>query len=156
MSVARRGLRNMPDYASYKVKAGILAGATYPPQTLTDARTGAKKEDPRAGMPVALIAASLNYGTAKIPPRPFMNETAARERKAWADGVVKLVRNGMTFEQALTAIGQVMAEDIQTTINDWPADNSDPWAAYKGFSKGLFFTGVMLRSISFAVAKKDE
>lgn len=150
MSVTRRGLK-LPEYESMSVKAGILEGATYPAQTIKNASTGKEMPDPRAGMHVATIAAALNYGTSKIPPRPFMDQTVAREKKAWTDGLVKLVRGGMPIATALTTIGQVMKEDIQTTINDWPADNSEQWAAFKGFSKGLTFTGHLLNSVESSI-----
>lgn len=151
MSVKRRGTRIPRDYESLTVKAGILEGATYPEQTLTNAATGASMPDPRAGMHVATIAAALEYGTGQNHPRPFMQTTAGREHKAWADGLVKLVKTGMTVRAALLAIGQIMKEDIQTTINDWPADNSADWAAFKGFSKGLIFTSHLLNSVDTAI-----
>jgi len=84
-----------------------------------------------------------------------MQQTVVAHKSEWTDGVVKLVRGGMPVEEALTAIGHVMEEDIQQTINDWPADNSESWAAFKGFNAGLRFTGEMLNSVKSAVEKKD-
>lgn len=156
MSVTRRGLSKLPEYESLGVKAGILENATYPAQTLTNAATGATMEDPRAGMHVATIAAALEYGAGQNHPRPFMQNTVATQRKAWTDGIVKLVRDGMPVRDAVTTIGQVMKEDIQETIRDWPADNSEKWAAFKGFSKGLIFTSHLLNSVESAVIDKDE
>lgn len=156
MTVTRRGTRIPDTYETMAVKAGILEGATYPAQTIKDASTGKEMPDPRAGMHVATIATALEYGTSQNHPRPFMQDTVAREKKAWTEGIVKLVRGGMSVETALTTIGQVMKEDIQTTINDWPADNSERWAAFKGFNKGLTFTGHLLNSVESAVVKKDE
>lgn len=153
MSVARRGTK-LPEYESMSVKAGILEGATYPAQTLKNAATGEEVPDARAGMHVATIAAALEYGTSQNHPRPFVQNTVAREKTAWTDGLVKLVRGGMPIATALATIGQVMKEDIQTTINDWPADNSEQWAAFKGFNKGLTFTAHMLNSVGSAVEDK--
>ena len=155
MSVTRRGTRIPDTYESMSVKAGILEGATYPAQTIKNAETGATMQDPRAGMHVATIAAALEYGMSQNHPRPFMQNTVARERRAWTDGIVKLVRGGMPVEDALKTIGQVMKEDIQTTINDWPADNSEKWAAFKGFNKGLIQTSHLLNSVAFAVEDKE-
>jgi hypothetical protein len=154
MSVTRRGTRNIPGYESLSVKAGILEGATYPAQTLTNAATGATMEDPRAGMHVATIAAALEYGADQNHPRPFMQNTVAREKAAWSDGVVKLVQGGMSVRDALATIGQVMKEDIQETIRDWPADNSESWAAFKGFNHGLEHTFHLLNSVESAVEDK--
>lgn len=156
MSVSRRGTHIPRDYESLAVKAGVLEGATYPAQTLKNAATGATMEDPRAGMHVATIAAALEYGGGQNHPRPFMQNTVARERKAWTDGIVKLVRGGMSVQDALTTIGQVMKEDIQETIRDWPADNSAEWAAFKGFNHGLEHTFHLLNSIESAIVNKGE
>lgn len=154
MSVTRRGIRNLPDYESLSVKAGILEGATYPAETLKNAATGATMEDPRAGMHVATIAAALEYGAGQSHPRPFMQNTVAREKAAWASGIVKLVQGGMDVRTAITTIGQVMKEDIQETIRDWPADNSESWAAFKGFNAGLKYTSHLLNSVESAVEEK--
>lgn len=157
MTVTRRGLR-MPDrdMSSAVVKAGVLAGATYPADMIKDARTGKSYPDPRAGLPVASIAAALEYGHGQNHPRPFMQQTVAQRRKEWTEGVVKLVESGQSPAQAVGIIGQVMKEDIQKTITDWPADNSPEWAATKGYNKGLVFTSHLLKSIDSEVVAGDE
>jgi hypothetical protein len=154
MTVTRRGLR-MPDrFAnSVTVKAGVLAGATYPADMIRDARTGREYPDPRAGMPVASIAAALEYGHGQNHPRPFMQQTVAQRKGEWADGVVKLVASGQTLEQAAATIGQAMKDDIKLTITEWPADNSEAWAEVKGFNKGLVQTSHLLNSIESEVVE---
>lgn len=156
MTVTRRGLR-MPDrdMSSATVKAGVLAGATYPADTIRDARTGRQYPDPRAGMPVAAIAAALEYGSGQNHPRPFMQQTIAQRRKEWTEGVVKLAQAGHSPAQVVGVIGQVMKEDIMKTITDWPADNSPEWAAVKGFDHGLVFTSHLLKSIDSEVVQDE-
>lgn len=156
MTVMRRGLR-MPDrdMTPATVKAGVLAGATYPSDMIKDARTGREYPDPRAGLPVASIAAALEYGQGQNHPRPFMQQTVAQRRKEWTEGVVKLVESGQSPAQAGGIIGQVMKEDIMKTISDWPADNSAAWAAVKGFDHGLVFTSHLLKSIDSEVVKDE-
>lgn len=157
MTVQRRGLR-MPDrdMSSATVKAGVLAGATYPADVIKDARTGKAYPDPRAGMPVASIAAALEYGHGQNHPRSFMQQTIAERRKEWTEGVVKLVESGQSPAQAVGIIGQVMKEDIMKTITDWPADNSAEWAGVKGFSHGLIFTSHLLKSIDSEVVQDTD
>lgn len=155
MSVERRGTRIPRGYESLTVKAGILENATYPARTIKNAETGEEIDDPRAGMHVATIGAALEYGEGQNHPRPFMQQTAVAHKREWTDGLVKLVRGGMPIEEALTTIGQVMKEDIQQTINDWPADNSERWAAFKGFNHGLIQTSEMLNSVESAIERKD-
>lgn len=157
MTVTRRGLR-MPDrdMSSAVVKAGVLAGATYPADMIKDARTGKSYPDPRAGMPVASIAAALEYGHGQNHPRPFMQQTVAQRRKEWTEGVVKLAQAGHSPQQVVGVIGQVMKEDIMKTITDWPADNNAEWAASKGFNHGLIQTSHLLKSIDSQVVQDDE
>ena len=155
MSVSRRGLRMPPQLADQlkpgSVKAGVLAGATYPADTLTNAATGETRPDPREGMPVAVIAAALEYGSGQNHPRPFMQNTVVKHGKQWSAALVALLKQGQSALAALQTVGQVMKEDIQTTIVEWPADNSDSWAAFKGFNAGLRLSGHLLRSIESEV-----
>lgn len=150
MSVTRRGLQRdvFKRYSSVEVKAGVLAGATYPADMLTDARTGAQVPDKRAGMPVAVIAHALHYGNGQNHPRPFLAQAVAKHRKEWAAAFTKLAAANSTPLQAATLVGQVMQEDIQEEIRQWPADNSADWAAFKGFNKGLILTGHLQNSIA--------
>lgn len=167
MSVSRRGTRvpRAPEYAA--VKAGVLENATYPEQTLIDVKHGTEYRDPRAGMHVATIAAALEYGGGQNHPRPFMQTTVAEKKDGWVNAlIILLTPTGETQlerdlfpvkpEEALATIGQIMKEDIQETIRNWPADNSDNWAAIKGFNKGLIQTSHLLNSIEFALIEKDE
>lgn len=155
MSVSRRGLRMPPQLADQlkpgSVKAGVLAGATYPADTLTNAATGETRPDPREGMPVAVIAAALEFGTGQRVARPFMWWSVVNHGKQWSAALVALLKQGQSAQAALQTVGQVMKEDIQTTIVEWPADNSDSWAAFKGFNHGLVQTGHLSRSIESEV-----
>lgn len=149
MSVTRKGLDKsaFQRYKSLEIKAGILAGATYPADTLTNARTGEQKPDPRAGMPVAVIAHALHYGNGQNHPRPFIAQATAKHKKEWAASLVKLAASGVAPLAAATTVGQLMKEDIQNEIQAWPADNSESWAAFKGFNHGLVLTGHLTRSV---------
>lgn len=152
MSVTRQGVR-MPAFAKslFKtgtVKAGVLAGATYPADTLTDARTGKQVPDNRAGLPVAAIAMALEYGHGQNHPRPFMQNSVANHGSQWAEGLRALIKEGKSSTEALLTMGAIMEEDIEETLRAWPADNSEAWAEFKGFNKGLAGpTGILARSI---------
>lgn len=156
MTVVRRSGVRLPDamraqFRPGSVKAGVLAGATYPEDTYTDQRTGAQVRDARGGLPVAAIAQALEYGHGQNHPRPFIQNTFAAQNRAWARGLTNMLKAGAAADTALRTVGLRMAEDIQQTIRDWPADNSPDWAAVKGFSKGLLFTGHLTNSIDSAV-----
>lgn len=151
MSVTRRGVDRslFQKYSSVTVKAGVLAGATYPADELVDARTGATVPDNRAGMPVAVIAHALHYGNGQNHPRPFLAQAVARHRRAWSAAFVQLAAQSQEPRRAAQLVGQVMKEDIQQEIQSWPADNAPSWAAFKGFNHGLVLTGHLTRSIEF-------
>lgn len=137
------------------VKAGVLAGATYPETTYKDQRTGKEVRDARGGMPVAAIAQALELGHGQNHPRPFMQQTFAREGRKWARGLTQMLGAGAEPLTALRTVGVRMAEDIQQTIRDWPADNSEDWAAVKGSNHGLIQTGHLTNSIDSAVVQSD-
>lgn len=137
------------------VKAGVLAGATYPQDTYTDQRTGKQVVDARGGMPVAAIAQALEFGHGQNHPRPFMQSTFAANGRGWARGLTTMLKNGADPLTAMRTIGLRMGEDIQQTIRDWPADNSEDWAAVKGFNHGLIQTNHLTNSIDSAVVQED-
>lgn len=156
MTTVRRSGVKLPDslreqFVPGSVKAGVLAGATYPQDTYTDHRTGKQVRDARGGMPVAVIAQALEYGHGQNHPRPFMQSTFATKNRGWSRGLVEMLKHGAAADTALRTIGERMAEDIQQTIRDWPADNSEEWAAVKGFNAGLRMTNHLTDSIDSAV-----
>lgn len=158
-TVSRRGLK-LPDslreqLVPASVKAGVLEGATYPQDTYTDGRTGEQVQDARGGMPVAAIAQALEFGHGQNHPRPFLQSTFAAQGRTWSKGLVALLKAGTGALAALRTIGLRMSEDIQQTIRDWPADNSEDWAAVKGFNHGLIQTGHLTNSIDSAVVDKN-
>ncbi len=85
-----------------EVVAGVLGGAT-------NDETGEK---------VAGYARMLEYGTARMPARPFLRQTATENKDEWR----KQIRNGLKargFDQAeevLGAVGRLMRADIVATI----------------------------------------
>ena len=67
---------------------------------------------------VATYAAYNEFGTNNIPARPFMRNTLTRERENWLRGLETFLRQGMTPEEALRAVGKRMADDIGKTIDE--------------------------------------
>ena len=158
--VIRSGLK-LPDdlreqFVPGRVKAGVLAGATYAAATYTDHSTGEQVADARAGMPVAAIAQALEYGHGQNHPRPFIQSTFAANGRKWARGLTEMIKSGAAADTALRTVGLRMAEDIQQTVRDWPADNSEDWAAVKGFNHGLIQTGHLTNSIDSAVVLRGD
>ncbi|MDE7064902.1 MAG: hypothetical protein K2O70_05450 [Desulfovibrionaceae bacterium] len=132
------------------VRAGILEDAT----------NGETKE------PIAPYAAANEYGTANIPPRPFLRQTYKTCNRAWIDGLARMLRENRSPDAALKLTGRRMAEDIQATIrSNMQPSNSTATSLAKakkvdGGESGetmtpgtLIDTGSMLRAIDYEVAE---
>lgn len=72
------------------------------------------------GVPVAQVAIYNEYGTSRIPPRPFMRPTVESQKGEWARTTGKVVsqvlRGKMSAEQGMTLVAQKAAGDIRQTI----------------------------------------
>lgn len=105
--------------------------------------------------PIAPYAAYNEFGTARIPPRPFMRKTLEREKENWIRDVGDTLANGLAPEATLKLVGERMAEAIQTTIkSNLPhAPAAVAQRAEAGRAKTLVDTGALLKSITHQVAK---
>ena len=123
------------------VAAGILGGAT--------------NED---GESVAEYAAYNEFGTTKIPKRPFLRTTMAKNGEKYAallKGALKgLAASGSSepVGMALTAVGReelvTMQEGVKTARKE-----ARPGGGYSGT---LFDTGTMLGSVAFELLNSNE
>lgn len=129
----------------------------------------AKKVEVRAGVMedatndaherIAPYAACNEFGTARIPPRPFMRKTLERERENWIRGVGALLKNGLSPDEALEKTGKRMAENIEATIMSNMAPANAPSTirrknrAEAGRAGTLVDTGALVKSITHQVTK---
>lgn len=110
------------------------------------------------GVPVATKAAANEFGTARIPARPFMRPTVAEKKRAWLDqlagGSKAILRGEATPRQVLEAVALRAAGDVAKTI---AAVNSPPLSPKtvkrKGFAKPLVETRQMIQSVTGVVEK---
>lgn len=89
-----------------ELHVGILSGAAY--QGEGDAGQAGKK--------VAEVAYWNEYGTQKIPARPFFRNTIEEKKEEWVQAVASEVKRGQSIENALTAAGDNITADIVDTI----------------------------------------
>lgn len=127
-----------------EVAVGILAGAI-------DAD----------GTPIAEYATYNEYGTDKIPSRPFMamsfDENKAEIEADFRRETVALTGGKRTIEQSLTVVGQKHADRVKNTIADrdiLPALSPRTVAAKKGSTKTLVDTGAMVNAVQISVRNK--
>ena len=107
------------------------------------------------GTLVALVAALNNYGTGRIPPRPFFNLAIDKNKKKWPHNLgVALARYDFDAAKALALLGQEVVEEIQQEIRDmFDPPNAPSTIARKGFDKPLIETSTMLKSPTYLVRK---
>ena len=130
------------------VKAGILGGAT-----TTD------------GKSIAEYAIYNEFGTSRIPARPFMRTVAKERPKQWIGEMVRHVRgratNPAVWKEALGLAGESMKSDIKDSIQNGSWTPNAPATVAAKTRKGkvepdrpLIDTGQMLGAVSYEVVDK--
>ena len=127
----------------------------------------AKYEDgPDTGTPVAYIAVIQEFGTSRIPPRPFMRTTIAEQSAAWSKIAGKLSRAVLRGEQKpgdlAEAVGARVAGDVRKKISSITSPPlSEATIARRVANKSgarsvkpLVYTGRMLATLTHMVTKK--
>lgn len=139
MVVKRKKGNATPTYNTSRLRVGFIDSATYPD-----------------GQNVATVAFWNEYGTEKIPPRPFMRTTVAQNRENWVQLVKQLVPiHGA--DKSLLKLGQEMQGKLVFSILNWTEPPNAPYTiAKKGFNKPLVEQGIMSRSISYELTSDSE
>ena len=130
------------------VKAGILNNAT-----TTD------------GKSIAEYAIYNEFGTSRIPARPFMRTVAKEKPKQWIGEMVRHVRGRATdpaiWKQALGVAGESMKSDIKDSIQNgiWTPNAEATVNAKRRKGKvepdhPLMDTGQMIAAVSYEVTDK--
>lgn len=74
------------------------------------------------GVPVARVAMWQEYGTSKIPPRPFMRPTILSKSGEWLDtagrGVNAVFMGKGSAATVMTALAQRVAADLRVAISE--------------------------------------
>lgn len=120
-------------FTNKKLKVGIFESAKY--------------DD---GTPVAQVAFWQEFGTAKIPMRPFIRNAIAKNTQKWGDSVKTALIGTNDSEKALKMLGEIMRGDIVlslTNLNTPP--NAPSTIKQKGSSNPLIDTGLLRNSISW-------
>lgn len=114
-------------------------------------------KDKDTGADLVDIATWNEYGTSRIPERPFMRIAESKNSESWlklAEGVAeKIVEGKFSEEQGMELIGNRMVGDIQKVIGDKSqlAPNAPSTIKRKKSDAPLIDTGNLRQSISFEV-----
>lgn len=118
------------------------------------------------GTPVALVAATNEYGSLKqgIPPRPFMRPAHEQNKELFAKAIASAVKNAKdgkaTFKQGMGLFGEVAVGKVQEAIKqvvEPPLAPSTLANRARRHSKGLFSSkplvdsGIMFQSVNYEV-----
>ena len=132
--VLQQMLRDMP---STQLRAGFLQGATYPD-----------------GTPVAQVAFWNEFGTVRIPPRPFFRGMIAQDSGRWGSLLAGFLRGSYNSVRALRLMGEHIKDELQQSIVRFTTpENAPSTVKRKGFNKPLIDTGVMQRAVDYEVVK---
>lgn len=104
------------------------------------------------GVYVASVASFNEYGTAKIPPRPFFRNAIAKNSNKWNDILTNELRNSVDVELAYHRVGEVAKGDIVESIMQTNTPPNSPLTiAKKKSSKPLVDTSFMRSSVNYKV-----
>lgn len=119
-----------------KVEAGFIDRATYPD-----------------GTSVAAVAAFNEFGTSKIPPRPFFRQMIQKNSAKWPVNLRTALSNtNYDAATSLGLVGQEIQEELQDSIrSNTPPPNAPSTVEAKGFDRTLIDTGMMLNSVKHNV-----
>lgn len=133
---------NLEELASLTIKVGVQGDEA------------AKQYGDEKDVTVGDVAVYNEYGTGRIPARPFMRETI-EQTDNWAAESAKVhnaVIDGIDPYVAAELLGQQAASDVQNTIYDGDfVPNSPSTIKKKGSSKPLIDTTQLVGSITYTV-----
>lgn len=102
------------------------------------------------------IATWNEYGTRRIPSRPFIRISADTNRQAWAKMAQQCVNDvidGDSPSEAAKVVGHRMVEDIRKVFGDTSQlkDNAPSTIKKKGRNEPLVDSGEMRRRVNFRI-----
>ena len=110
-----------------------------------------------SGEGVPSVAFWQEFGTLKIPKRPFMRNAIAKYKGRWIAAFKASAQGDAPAETILGRVGEVMRGDVVKSIGDTTEPpNAPATIAQKGSSHPLIDTGFLRQSVSFEIAQKDS
>lgn len=104
------------------------------------------------GMPVASVAYKNEYGTYKIPPRPFFRNAINDNSTKWVNFLKSNLTNDKGINDSFSLTGEMIRSDIVKSINKTTTPPNTNLTIYKkGSSHPLIDTGFMRASVTFEI-----
>ncbi len=109
-----------------------------------------------SGLPIGIVAQFQEFGTPTIPARSFVKAPFKKNEpryRAMLRAALK-IEEGLTSEQVLAPIGELMAADMKQAVKDMvPPPNAPSTIKRKESSTPLIETSVLVNSITSDVVK---
>lgn len=108
-------------------------------------------------LPVAAVAWMQQKGADEYPARPFFDNTVEDAMvqfhlgRALTEAVKAALLPRGNVRKALIKAGNILKDEVEVSIEDYPGSNSLSWAAYKGKNDPLSFTDTMLNSVKVKI-----
>lgn len=101
---------------------------------------------------VAQVARYNEFGTLRIPMRPFFRNAIQKNIKKWYATLQNAINQNATPSKALSIVGEVARADIIQSITDLKAPpNAQSTIKQKKSTNPLIDTGLMRRSVTYKV-----
>lgn len=110
-------------------------------------------------LPVAQVAWFQEKGAEDYPSRPFFSNTVDDKMvmlhltRAFTTAAKAVLKDGRAIVVQLKRVGEVLKDELEVAIDDYPGQNSLSWAAAKGFNDPLRHTSKMLNSVKVKIKK---
>lgn len=132
----------LKELSKKSLKAGIFSDAGVNPET---------------GGYIADYAQLNEFGTSKIPARPFLRTTADEQEAKWQSQMDKIVTLAISNQEQdvdvlLGRVGELVVNDIKEKISsNMPPPNAEATKARKKSSQTLIDTGAMRASVTYKI-----
>lgn len=148
-------IQEMEKVGKSSVKIGFFAGQRTRQETKTNSTNG-KIRKKEAGKSLVQIAIENEYGTQRIPARPFMT-TTYDENRTKLNGIIgreydKIIQGKSTVYKSLNALGLYYEGLVKQKIRSIRTPPNSPYTiAQKGSSKPLIDFGQMISAVTYEV-----
>lgn len=116
-------------------------------------KTSTQPPKPTVGLNIAQVAAWNNFGTSRVPPRPFFSNMIKDKSPKWGEQLARVLKaSNNDAAVAMDKMGEGIQGQLVEAIVKWPKDNAALTVAIKGFNKGLTDTGAMQRAVGYQVS----
>lgn len=115
-------------------------------------RGAAKGDIVKNGIPLTKIALYNNGTDGKPGLRPYLSITNAENKAKWEKTLYSLISSGVSVEQAMAMVGELMVADVKKTIKNWPNDLKPATVKRKGSEKALVEDGDLFGRVAYEVS----